>query len=125
VGLTEELQGWTNFEEIECSSSSWLDAYLQPEFQYIRNLLKIAGCTRWIETLREGIANEDRAMITAKIEIRVDSSEIESRALDEIVRFAAILRSFGCYVNYSLGRTGPEMVKIDNAPAGYSFTALK
>lgn len=120
AGQLQEFGG----ARIDVEASVWWDAYLQPEFQYLRKILEIAGCREWAEGVQNGEPDEQPATVTIKMEFSVPDAEIATAASNEIKMIVKGLREKGCTVAVSIEETS-GMARIEGAPVGHVYRPLK
>jgi DNA-binding XRE family transcriptional regulator len=121
AGQLQELGG----RKIEIDATAWWNAYLQPNYQYLRTILETAGCREWAAVVPEGTPDEQPTTVAAKMEIVVPEAESAVVAINEIKGLVKTLRERGFAVAVSIDESSGSLSVLDGAPAGYVFRPLK
>lgn len=111
--------------KVVVEDAAWWNAYLQPNYQYLRTILETAGCREWAEAVPEGEPAEQSTTVSAKMEIVVPEAESAVSAIDEIRLLVRSLRERGFAVAVSIDESSGNLAILDGAPAGYVFRPLK
>ena len=123
--LAEKLEELSGTERFEVDASAWWDAYLQPDYEYLRRILEVAGCDEWAKEVPCGEPDDQPATITAKIEITVPEAEIATVAINEIKRVVKSLRESGCTVAMTIEESSGHLAIAEGAPVGHTHRPLK
>lgn len=117
----QELRG----DVIEADASVWWDAYLQPNYQYLRTILELAECLEWAAVVPEGEPDEQPTTVSARMEVRAPAAESAAEAINEIKGLVKALRKKGLAVAVSIDEVSGHLVALDGAPAGYVYRPLR
>lgn len=115
---------------VEIRDDDFLNAFIQPELDYLKRILTLAALPTWAETVPEGkevsILPEFLAEVRFRFVDRPGNDYAKAHITQLLDEFRAVLLSAGCTdVNYALTPKQGQGIQVENAPPGYIFKRLE